>query len=340
MTNCSEIIKWWSNINPISNEEKEILNNKRSKEIIYPKSDNVWKELSREYFDRIPFCNITNETHTIMFDECATNHIKNLFKEYVDNDTLVVFSNNEHHNVQAEVEKCKNKLKLDFYKDIRTLNISKVISESKKYKKVFVYVIGTQISTGEITPQSFYEELKKRLVSENINHIMVLDDVQGMFIVPRDYRIFDYIVGTAHALIEGYDMGILISRKDKFGIKALNWGQDYLKSLDIILNRKEQMYMFSNIMERAFEYILFEYGFGLFNNTTPHIFSIKTNGMKFTEEMHEILDKYCIRLEGIGNSIVPNVYIRFRAQLLLRYTDECIKGLDVLNEILSNIKYN
>lgn len=59
-----------------------------------------------------------------------------------------------------------------------------------------------------------------------------------MFITPRDYRIFDYVLYTAHSLVTEYDMGILISKEHKFGKLALNWGEEYLKRLDIVLNKK------------------------------------------------------------------------------------------------------
>jgi len=46
-----------------------------------------------------------------------------------------------------------------------------------------------------------------------IKPICVLDDVQEMFIINRDYSQFDYIVGTIHAIIPRYDTGILIYKK-------------------------------------------------------------------------------------------------------------------------------
>jgi hypothetical protein len=41
----------------------------------------------------------------------------------------------------------------------------------------------------------------------------MIDDVHGMFLIPRDYSIFDYILYTAHSLIPNYEMGFLISKK-------------------------------------------------------------------------------------------------------------------------------
>ena len=333
----NNIVEWWLNAGRLNDMEMFILSNTRSEDaVLY--SDKEYKKMESEYFSRMPFSNISSKTHNIMFDTCATNHIKNLFKKYVNEDTLVITSMNEHNNVKELVNNCNNKLILNHYKDIITLNVDTIVTECKKYKKAFIYIIGTQISSGEITPQLFYETLKKQLVINNIEHIMVLDDVQGMFMVPRDYSIFDYVVGTAHALIEGYDMGILISRNNDFGIKAINWGYDYLELLDIMLKRKDLLNSFTQVMTQYFHYDLIKYGFSLFQNTAPHIFAIKTNGMEFTEEMHSLLDNYCIRLEGIGNDYVPNIFIRMRAQQYIKFPETCIDGLKVLHNLLEEIK--
>ena len=333
MTN---IVEWWLNQNPFTEDEMKILSKQRSEDIVI--DEEKFKLASQKLFDRIPFCNITTDTHNLMVDTCATNHITNLFKKYVDDDTLVITSMCEHNNVKDLVTKCKNKMVLNHYRDIITLNIDNIIQNSKQYKKVFVYIIGTQISSGEITPQLFYQKLKEQLNQNKINNIMVLDDVQGMFLVPRDYSLFDYIVGTAHALIEGYDMGILISRNNDFGIKAVNWVEDYIELLDIMLKRKDILNSFTQIMTQYFYNDLLKYGFSLFQNTAPHIFAIKTNGMEFTDSMHSMLDKYCIRLEGIGNDYVPNVFIRMRAQQYLKFPNACADGLDVLHTLLDEIK--
>jgi len=34
-----------------------------------------------------------------------------------------------------------------------------------------------------------------------------------MFILPRDYEKYDYVIGTAHALIPGFNLGIVLSRE-------------------------------------------------------------------------------------------------------------------------------
>ena len=321
------ILNWWLEYQKISPEELSILQKIRDDNII---KSSDYANLEDEYFSRMPFCNVSSKTHHITFDLCATDLIKKIFKKEVDDETLVVYSEYEHPAPLDEIKKCKNTYVLSNYNNLYTLGVSDIISEAKKYKKVFVYIIGTQISTGEITPQEFFIKLKSELIRNNIEHKIAIDDVHGMFLIPRDYSLFDYVISTAHALVRGYDMGILIS-KEYFGDCIYNWGKDYIGLLDIILKRKDKLNIFRTIMTEYFSDYLALNNFELFNRTCNHIFSLKTKGLHFTNSMIEELKKYEIWLEDLR---YDSYAFRFRGQQYIKNPELCIEGIKKMRNII------
>lgn len=327
-----ELLQWWLDKDPLNDKENELLHMIRPDNLI-EKED--YKSLLDNYFNLMPFSHISSETHTIKFSETATNFINKLFNEYVDDDTLVIWSNSEHDSVKNCMKNVKHSLMLFDNHEIKNLNFNKVSIEAKKYKKVFVYIIGTQISTGKITPQSFFRGLKEFFVNNNIEHIMVIDDVHGMFLIPRDYSIFDYILYTAHALITNFDMGFIVCKKDDTritGYKPNNWSELYLEALKVVLKRQEKLRMFSNVMAEYFSKYLKYSQFSFITNSAPQIFSVNVKDCTFTEQLYEKLSKYHIRLEGLNNN---NTYIRFRAAQFLDEPEKLIPGLVFLEDVFT-----
>ena len=331
-----ELVKWYIRDCNFTNEEKLSLRIAReaSPEEASPEE---YKELIQQYFDRMPFCNLTSNDHFIAFDESGTAFIDKIFEREVDDDTLVISTTYEHTSVQKCLAVVKNKILLNSDRDIRAYNINPLIEEAKKYKKVFVYIIGTQLSTGEITPQLFYEKLKEALVSNNIEHKIMIDDVHGMFMTPRDYRIFDYVLYTAHSLVTEYNMGLLITKEYMFGKRAYNWGKEYLEKLDIILKRRLKMLQFKNIIIQYLnEYLSDTNMFRLFNFTSDHIFAVETVGLEYDTNTWEKLDLYKIRVSEF--KMVKN-WIRIRFQEFTRLSeDKAIEGLHYLCKIIEKAK--
>ena len=325
-----DLTKWWLDYMPLNEEEQQIIEKYNTTKPIIDNT-NKYYLMEKEYFNRMHFCNITNDYH-ITFSENATNFINLLFDDYVDDETLIISSCCEHSNVDKNLKKYNNKLILTI-DDIFSLKLEPYIGTIKQYKKVFVYIIGTQISTGLITPQSFFEKLKRILTHNDIQNIFVLDDVHGMFLTPRDYSLFDYILYTAHSLIRNYDMGLLVSKDGKYGYKALNWGNEYLKMLDIILKRMNKMKIFSYVMSNEFYEYISNGKFEILNFTSPHIFAPKTTQYKYTQRMYDILNENEIRLEGIE---LENTYIRFRAQHYIKNPEYLTNGIKTLYNILNN----
>ena len=328
-----KLIEWYLCQDPYTEEEKELLKTLRPEfpEIV---DNDTYSELEKEYFNRMPFCNISSNTHCIRFDESGSSFINKIFDKEVDDDTLVVSTTYEHGSVQKRLKEVKNILLLNSDNDIRGYNIEKVINEAKKYKKTFVYIIGTQLSTGEITPQMFFEELKQEFINNNINHKILIDDVHGMFVTPRDYRIFDYVLYTAHSLVNEYEMGVLISKENDLGLQAYNWGSEYLKRLDIILSKKEKMMQFKNIMIQYLNKLIADTStFRLYNQTANHIFAVETKGIYYSEKEYDKLDSYKIR---VSEHKIANSWIRIRFQEFTRQTPEkAIEGLHYLFKVIN-----
>lgn len=325
-----DLTKWWIEYLPLNNKEQEIIGKFNITTPLISDGDE-YSLMEKEYFERMPFCNLSNDYH-ITFSQRATDFINALFKKYVDDNTLVIYSSCEHENVDKAVSKCKNTLEI-FMDDIFTLSFDNYINKIKEFKKIFVYIIGTQITTGMITPQSFFVKLKAILNKNNIDNIFVIDDVHGMFLTPRDYTLFDYIIYTAHSLIRNFDMGLLVSKKEDFGIKALNWGNEYLEMLDIILKRKEKMRLFSQVMTNEFYEYVANGKFILNSLTTPHIFSPRITDHMFTQKMYDILDKNEVRLEGLHTD---NIHIRFRAQHYIKNPEYLTNAIKLMYNILNN----
>ena len=149
------LIDWWINLNPLNYKEELALLSTRNDEYTGNETDLPSNE---EFFNRLPMCNLS-KPYSVRVDKCATTLIQGLFDTYIDDDTLVIYTENEHYKIKEILNTFKNRLVLS-YDDILKLNMSKIASSLSKFKKVFVYIIGTQLSSGEITPQYFFIKLK------------------------------------------------------------------------------------------------------------------------------------------------------------------------------------
>lgn len=340
------IIKEWFDIDGFSVNELQILKAHRP-EVIKNYNIDLEKSMIDRFSKLLPYGHINYGTHEISFFEHATDIINCLFSQKVDDNTLVIVSNNEHENVIKNYIQCKNVYVLDFDTEIIPCKLDNLYAECSKYKKVFVYIIGTQVSNGIITPQLFFETLKSWLVLNQKEHIMIIDDVHGLFIVPRDYTIFDYIIYTCHALITQFDMGILIAKRSSelVGYRYLNWGIAYLDAIEIIFNHLIKFYNFKNIMCQYFEEEIAEKKLTLNPNTVPHIFApeihrLKLNKNDFDEIFYE-LKKYDMRIEGgfdENGKCNSRLYLRIREGQYFTHPERLIPGLEIAKSIFNTIE--
>ena len=327
-----DLIKWYKNFIEFSAQEKKVLNAVKP-EVIIEKSDADYLLIQNAFFDRMPFCNINTVNRYITFDKSGTDFINKIFETEINDETLVISSIHEHESVKKWLKIIKNVILLDLNDDY-TQSIDKILFEAKKYKKVFVYIIGTQISTGEITPQEFFIQLKQKFEKNNINYKIMLDDVQGMFLVPRDYSIFDYILYTAHAMVYNYNAGLLISKDGKFGTKAYNLAEDYLKKLDIILAHKDKIFLFKQLFIQYFSFMIRDTNtFKLYNYTADHIFAIETTGIYYTVDEIKKLEDYKIWVSE-QQSLKNCIRLRYREFAYLS-EEKILKGLAFLTQLIS-----
>lgn len=284
----------------------------------------TYESLVNLYFNMLPNANISIRTHDLLMFKCATDCINALFSKFVDDDTLVIISNNEHDSVKKAVKNCKNVYVMDFYTEIYQQDFTRLEEECKKYDKVFFYCIGTQISNGIITPQESLEKIKAIITINTKGHTFVLDDVHGMFITPRDYSIFDFVLYTCHALAMNFNCGFCITRKDTpdiGGFKAYNRLDDYYTILNIILRDNIKFYSFKYIMREYFAEF-FAKGIMQESNlpTAPHIFAPSLPfATDITKEQYDNINKklkpMLMRLEAGFNEdgeCNSEVYLRIR----------------------------
>lgn len=293
-----------------------------------------YKTLCQNFFDLMPFCNITSNDYTITFENSGTDFIKQIFLNETDNETLIISTKHEHNSVVNELEKCQHTYLLDYTTDIlcveKTISfLSKII---KNYKKVFVYIIGTQISTGQITSQYFLFKLKELLVKQKISHKILLDDVHGMFMHPRDYSLFDYILYTAHAIIPQYNLGLLISKEGKYGKKAFDIGREYYELLKELLKNKQDLFLFKSILTEYFSEFLQYSCCDLYTNSVNHIFALYLKNIIFEKDVYDELDNYGI---VIPEKQTNENFIRIRFQeFLVQEPQHAIEGLNLINTLL------
>ena len=329
----NNFINEWINSNQYSENELNIMETERnSKGIISSKS--LYESLCSEWFKYLPYSNLNSDT-SVTVDDCETNIIDKLFSLYVNDNTLVISSNKEHPSVVNNLDKCKNKIILDYENDILKLNYSKIINEINKYHNVFVIIVGTHVSNGMITPQCFFVKLKDIL--KNIKHTIVLDDAQGIFLVHRDYSIFDYVLGTAHATIERYNMGICISNNNlEIGFRYGNWLEEHMKRINILSKRLYKLSEFRNMMTNYYyDRILKSTNFSMYSNPllAPNIFSIIDKNKLFNASgIYEELADNHMEIDGIRDGEVN--YIRFRGQYFVG-DDRLYKSINVVDKFLN-----
>ena len=346
MKNKNLIIEEWFNVDAFSSNEVSILKMHRP-ELIEKYDIDSEKLMTNRFFKLLPYGHINYNTYEISFFEHATDIINCLFSQKVDNDTLVIVSNNEHENVIKNYVQCKNIYILDFDTEIIPCKLDNLYAECSKYKKIFVYVIGTQVSNGIITPQLFFKKLKDWLILNQKEHTITIDDVHGLFIIPRDYTIFDYIVYTCHALITQFDMGILIAKRpsELVGYHYLNWGNAYLNAIEIVFRHLIKFYNFKNIMCQYFEEEIAEKKLTLNTNVAPHIFAPEIHKLNLSkkdfDEIFWELKKYDMRIEGgfDGNGKCDSrLYLRIREGQYFTHPERLIPGLEIVKSIFSTIE--
>ena len=213
-----------------------------------------------------------SQNQVFSFAPCATDIIDKLFKQYVDDDTLVITTKQEHLKVDKILEKQKNLLYLfdDCKFNIDIFQLPDIIA---RYKKIFIYVIGTTCCIGKRIDQSQLIAVKHIAEQAHIPSVFVLDAVQELFMLPRDYSIFDYVIGTAHAIVPKYNCGIVISKEQPYCKNQKTIALKFSNLLQIVLKRKQYLSDFSRCLHEEFKVLIDKFQLSS-NYSSGHLYSI------------------------------------------------------------------
>lgn len=327
-----ENFKQWRSNFDFSNSELDLLNTPR---------EDVGRNINFSYWQNkflytlIASKFIISDECQLKISECATNLINELFETYTDNDTLIITTEYEHPNVNKILDTKNNVFYVDMFDLGKTYE--ELRKELEKFNKVFIYISGTQISTGRVIPDLTFKNLKSIFRSDH-KVVFVLDDVQGMFMVPRDYTLFTYIIGTAHSLVPYYDMGICLCNCQDYQIGYTNsdWVKGYLDRLDIVLSRRSLLNQFYDVCQHHFKNLFESYGITYFSNKCDHIFAFNLGNISFSDEMGKVLfDKRIFLHHPIAIKSMPNSSsIKIRAQEFMRFNESIDKGIGYLEMLI------
>lgn len=316
------LIRWWNNLNPLMKNELDLINTPALDD--YSSCAFGVEETNRFYKSRLPVGN-NLKYYNFSFAPCASDIIRDIFKYYASDETLVISSTCEHTTTIQEKSKCKNVLNLSWLEDIIPYNLSKIYSIKNTYKKVLVYISHVALSFGSQLSCQYLFDIKNILSDKGMNDcILVLDDVQGMFMTPCNYSGFDYIIGTAHAIVQPFNMGIILQRNDihQFGVPMTINAIEYQNRLDILLKRKNKLNIFNSILTQFFMDIIGE-RYLLPKYQSLNFFALETTRFTCTKKTYdELLKDYNVMLDNsvMDNDnikIINNPFIRFRAQMFI-----------------------
>lgn len=341
----NNLTEWWKDYQALTEQELEAINQhcphqeRLEDKARWEKSENVLREL-------VPMAN-TLKNHNLYVEENATSFINYLFDKYLDDETLLVTSTVEHDSVRKAViehgRKDKDHICFRYFQGIDSLNLSPIIEalQNKTYKRVFVYIIGTQITTGEWTPQKFYSKLKEYVEHKGLEIIMVIDDVHGLYLLPRDYSIFDYVISTAHALIRNWDMGLMWSKTpETYGGKYYNWLETYNELLKLMLDKQIKLSYFSQVMKEEFmEYLSIPF-IELIPDSVPHIFSLKIHcqpKFAYTQELWQQFADNEVRLETMDYDNDNLFYIRMRGSQFITFPNMVERAIELTKQLLNKV---
>jgi len=129
-----------------------------------------YRSLENMYLDRLEISN--NDIH-VSFAPSASDIIKRVISENVDDDTLVITTKSEHPNVVELMKDCKNILRIS--RDGKLNNGIDIGYHIRKYKRVFVYLIGLSMGNDYRTPDYLIQSIRSLSAGKEV--VSVLDAV-------------------------------------------------------------------------------------------------------------------------------------------------------------------
>lgn len=268
---------------------------------------------------------------------------KKLLEGYVDEDTLVITSNSDHNTTLDLLDKYKtyivNRNKIEKQPDIV---IEDIISEFKKSrcKKLFFIMVSTVSQLGVSINETFFAKLKARLIKEQIKHIMVLDSCQDIFIIKKNYEIFDAFLATSHVLSCLLPkVGLLFTKLSKqigfINTEILNL---IYPKLEVISKYKDKAMKFNTLLHTYFKPTMDKFNFSKFENGVPHQFSIALPNTIIQNKWDIQFAPYNIRFNPV-NTEFSFVRLRYH-ELIIQDSDKLLEALKSLKTVLKHIYYH
>ena len=309
-----------------TNDEKSLFLTKPNQQL---ESHLSWYELENKYKELTGSCGL--QMFYMKTAENASYFICQIFQKHVDEQTFVVYSP-AHSVIKEETDKISNKYQIK-YNDIINFDVDKIISlyQNSGCNKIFIYL--PQIIEQKLLLQTFCDQLKQALYNNNIKHVIVLDDVATMFIIPKDYSCFDYVIFTCHSLVPTFDCGLLFCKENvDFGYEDSIKAELYLKPLQIILSKRDKLLLFGQMLYQYFAEELRSDLFYTPEKTTPHIFQVLYKDNK--EFSSNIVNKYKDKLADFCiNCDEPGIIIR-SCHFISQDTITMMDGLAQLKTVL------
>lgn len=326
-----ELVKQWLNYKSLSDEELQLIRKPLRSYMnydIYPTAE--YLQVSKNLQKLIP--NFYNSSFDLQLAPTATDLINELFKQEVDDDTLVITSEREHPSVIKARSKCKNV----FIANYNDYFVNQKLKDlPTNCKKVFLYIISTQVGTGEITPSSSITKIASFYRHRNIPVVICLDDCQGLFCINRDYCIFDYVLFTAHSLFKGVNQGMLFSRSKEIGLYNEEIISKIYEKFQLIDDKKDKILLFKNVMTQTFFDFInknnckLNYDYNNFNG----IFSFEIPSEFATKELQDWLMPSYAYLDYDFESNADKAYIRFRAQQFITHPDKLLEAIEKVENL-------
>ena len=337
----TNLINWWLEKDPFTPDELSKIKSGRSANQIFSSDAKIFDSYTDHIVSLLPFCNISSNDYTVRFDVSLTAIIKKIFEQHVDDKTLIIATEREHFSASDIIEKCKNVYLLSHEKEIRKNNVAGALVAAECYDKVFLYIIGTQKGSGEITPQAPIERLIKSLKFQGKEVVAVSDDVHGWFFTPRDYSCYDYILHTAHSLATFFDLGVCIQKKNGIivGEPIENWPKQWFETITPFVARKNKLLMFYKVMTEACFDMFASYNIDFVTYNNDNFFTLrfpKAANDIITQEEIKTLEHYQFyfdKVSGIGDYS----YVAARAQQFLVEPEKLIPGVEYLNAVIKRL---
>lgn len=298
-------------------------------------------ELNRRFLDTLVAYKIDG-SYKVSVDSCATNIIDYLFQKYVTDETLVITTECEHPSVLNNLRNCKHRFYISSDSYIYDYKVNDLVDQLSNYRNVFVYINTTPIISKVVVPDYLIKRIKNLLLLSEVDHHIVLDEVQGMHFYLRDYSIADSIISTAHALIDKqFNLGILISKSNfrYFDSDAIS---HYLDLVKLINKYKSFIYQYSMVMSEYYSE-LESRGIELFNKIPYKFFVINSDATKSSSRLvpfdsNKYIDKRGLELFNKAKELDPNmVYSNNAVVRGIHLIKDFDTAMDIIHDINNRI---